>query len=173
MRLHLFLLLLPLAALALPAHAQAAVSHCVDSHGTPVFTDQPCSALQATPVQSPTTPANALPPGAPVPLARCAATPDALRQRVIDAFATRDPNQLAGLMLWHGYAHGAAAGDIRALAALVRRPLLQIRVGADDPASAGSTAIAADTLQVQTSDGGNASFVIARAAGCLWLRQTD
>jgi len=90
---------------------------------------------------------------------------------VIDAFATRDPNRLAGLMLWHGYGHGAAVGDIRALAALVRQPLLQVQVSDGDAAPADNAA--ADTLQVQTSDGGNASFAIAREAGCLWLRQAD
>lgn len=170
----LLLLLLPsLVALTTPAHAQT-VNRCLDAHGNPVFSDQPCSALQATPVQAAAASSNTLPSGAPMPLARCAATTDALRQHVIDAFATRDPNQLAGLMLWNGYGHGAAVGDIRALASLVRQPLLQVQLAGGDPASTSSTASSsADTLQVQTAGGGSASFAITHEAGCLWLRQND
>ncbi len=184
MRVFALLLLLPLCTLALPARAQDAIHRCVDAHGNPLFTDQPCASQQATPVQASPPATNAAAPGLPVPLQRCAGTAAELRQRVIDAFAARDPNQLAGLMLWRGYGHVAAVGDLRALNRLVRQPLLEIHVGgepADDPAAAGSdappaTASAAppaDELQLRT--GGeegerSARFAIARQAGCLWLR---
>ena len=178
-------LLLPLCALALPAWAQDAIHHCVDAHGNPLFTDQPCSSQQATPVRAPpASTASTATPGLPVPLQRCAGTATELRQRVIDAFAARDPNQLAGLMLWHGYGHVSAVDDLRALSRLVRQPLLEIHFGNgadDDPAVAGSgpppaastAAPPADELQLRTSgDDGerSARFAIAHQAGCLWLR---
>jgi hypothetical protein len=191
MRALALLLLLPLCALALPVRAQNPIHRCVDAHGNPLFTDQPCTTQQATPVQeasSPASAASAALPGMPVPLQRCAGTAAELRQRVIDAFATRDPNQLAGLMLWHGYGHVSAVDDIRTLAVLVRQPLLEIHYGdepADDPAAtdgsglppaAASPAPPADELQVRTGgDDGerSAHFAIARQAGCLWLRYGD
>ena len=186
MRALALLLLLPLCVLALPARAQNPIHRCVDAHGNPVFTDQPCTSQQATPVQAPppASAASVATPGLPAPLQRCAGTAAELRQRVIDAFAARDPNQLAGLMLWHGYGHVSAVDDIRALGRLVRQPLLEIHFGddpGDDPASAGSdlspvassAAPPADELQLRTSgDDGerSARFAITRQAGCLWLR---
>lgn len=188
MRANALLLLLSLCALALPALAQDAIHRCVDAHGNPLFTDQPCASLQATPVQAPPPAASVAAPGLPVPLQRCASTAAELRQRVIDAFAARDPNQLAGLMLWRGYGHVSAVGDLRALNRLVRQPLLEIHVGgdsgddpADDPATAGSSlppatasaAPPADELQLRTGGGDGergARFAITRQAGCLWLR---
>ena len=188
MRTTVMLLLLPLLALALPARAQNPIHHCVDAHGNPLFTDQPCTSQQATPVQAPAPAASIAPPGTPVPLQRCAGTAAALRQRVIDAFAARDPNRLAGLMLWHGYGHVSAVDDIRALGRLVRQPLLEIHLGdgsaedpaalggTDRPAAASSAAPPADELQLRTGgDDGerSARFAIAHQAGCLWLRYGD
>ncbi|MEW9625701.1 DUF4124 domain-containing protein [Rhodanobacter geophilus] len=173
MRPSALLLLLPLCLLARPAHAQDPIHHCVDTHGNPLFTDQPCASQQASPVQAPAPVASVATPGLPTPLQRCASTAAELRQRVIDAFAARDPNELAGLMLWHGYGHVSAVDDIRALARLVRQPLLEIHFGGDpgdDPASAdGGAAAVADELQLRTGDDG-ARFAITRQAGCLWLR---
>jgi hypothetical protein len=54
----------------------------------------------------------------------CASNVAELRQSVADAFASRDPNRLAGLMLWGGSGRNAAVADIRALGALMQRPLL-------------------------------------------------
>ena len=186
MRAIALLLLLTLLAFALPARAQNPIHHCVDAHGNPLFTDQPCASQQATPVQAPppAPAASVATPLLPVPLQRCATTASELRQRVIDAFAARDPNQLAGLMLWHGYGHVSAVDDIRALAGLVRQPLLEIHLGgdpADDPAAPGSTGLAAaapasaDELQLRTGGGDerSARFAVARQAGCLWLRYGD
>lgn len=176
MRVFAILLLILLAALAIPAQAQDAIHHCVDAHGNPVFTDQPCAAMQATPVQTPARATSAASPDMPVPLEHCAATPAGLRQRVIDAFAARDPNQLAGLMLWSGYGNRAVVGDLRALNQLVRQPLLDIHFGSDDgpatAASAPSEPANPDELRVRTN-GENGSqtarFAIIRRAGCLWL----
>jgi hypothetical protein len=176
MRTPALLLLLPLCLLAWPTHAQDPINHCVDAHGNPVFTDQPCASQHATPVQAPppAPTASVATPGLPVPLQRCASTAAELRQRVIDAFAARDPNQLAGLMLWHGYGHVSAVDDIRVLSRLVRQPLLEIHFGSeatDDPASAGSSPSPADDeLQLRTGGDDSTRFAITRQAGCLWLR---
>jgi len=74
MRALALLLLLPLCVLALPARAQNPIHHCVDAHGNPLFTDQPCTSQQATPVQAPppASAASVATPGLPAPLQRCA-----------------------------------------------------------------------------------------------------
>jgi hypothetical protein len=121
-----------------------------------------------------------------------------LRQNVINAFASRDANRLAGLMLWGGYGRGAAIADIRSLGALMKQPLLDVSPaddpapsGRDSPAPAGSstdlfgsdppatTPAAGNQLVLHTagSDGsGNPRelrFEIVHRAGCLWLRNAD
>ncbi|MBD8874089.1 DUF4124 domain-containing protein [Rhodanobacter sp. DHB23] len=167
------LLLLTLCILATAAQAQGTIHRCVDAHGNPLFTDQPCPSQQAAPAPA----ASLAPPGAPAPLQRCAATAAELRQRVVDAFAAHDPNRLAGLMLWGGYGNGSTTGDLRALAQLVRQPLLEIHFDNESadglPPPASSTVPPARALRLRTDDGGTAGFAITRQAGCLWLRQVD
>lgn len=185
MRASALLLLLSLLAVALPGQAQDAIHRCVDARGNPVFTDQPCATLQATSVQAPSTTAGASAspalPDLPMPMQSCAGTAAELRQRVIDAFALRDPNRLAGLMLWRGYGRAAVIGDIRSLGQLVRQPLLEIHFGNetddDDPDAADAAgppaAPAEDGLQLRTGGGideRSTRFAITRQAGCLWLR---
>jgi hypothetical protein len=70
--------------------------------GTRVFTDRACADLDATPAlpQGDAAPDASPLPGGPRSPQLCAATLDELRQQVVDAFAARDPNRLAGLMLW-------------------------------------------------------------------------
>jgi len=181
------LLLLP----AGTALAQGAIHRCVDANGNPVFTDRTCASLHATPVMPNAVvpaPTGSAPPGPPTTL--CAATLPALKQAVIDAFASRDPNRLAGLMLWGGYGRQAVVADIRSLGQLMRQPLLGIRVtGGDDaadddtPASTAgieraSPAATTPALVLSTSDdaGGpprQATFPVMARAGCLWLRPSD
>lgn len=182
--------LLCLAALAwaMPVQAQTEIHRCVGSNGSAVFTDQPCAALQATPVNPTAAPASNAAPAAPPVL--CAASLGQLRESVIDAFASRDANRLAGLMLWNGYGRGAAIADIRALGDLMKQPLLDVDLPGDDGAAASaasgdgdpyaeSAPSAADQLVLHTAgnDGsGNPReirFGIARQAGCLWLRYRD
>lgn len=186
---------------SLPAMAQTQIHHCIGSNGGAVFTDQPCAALQATTAQP--APASAagtsLPAAIQPPLVLCAASLGRLRQSVIDAFASRDPNRMAGLMLWVGYGRGAAIADIRSLAAAMKQPLIGVDVpGSGDtdaaqPDGAPATALpdlspfdadaagpattptpSANQLVLHT--GGNDGsahdlrFDIVRQAGCLWLR---
>lgn len=175
-----------------PAAAQTEIHRCIGANGGAVFTDQPCAALQATPVSPGALPGNVTAPLAAPPPTLCAANPGELRQSVIDAFASRDANRLAGLMLWNGYGRGAAIADIRSLAELMRQPLLDVDIpngsapaqaaSIDDPfatdappapPSAGNQLV----LHIAGNDGSGAPrelrFDIVRQAGCLWLRNAN
>lgn len=198
------LLCLMLLLRSLPAMAQTEIHHCIGSNGGAVFTDQPCAALQATPAQRmpATVASSALPEAIQPPLVLCVTSLSQLRQSVIDAFANRDPNRMAGLMLWGGYGSGAAIADIRSLAAAMKQPLVGIDLpGARDSsnpaatppssassppdpfaAEAASTTVAAPpasqlVLHTGGMDGSGAShdlhFDIVHQAGCLWLRNAD
>lgn len=158
-------LLLLLALAALPARAQSPIYHCIAADGHPVFTDQPCANLQATP--APTSSAAAEAPSLRPPAVTCAADVDQLRGAVIDAFANADANRLAGLILWGGYGEHAVVADIRALAALMRRPL----VGIDLPSDGNGSELVVSTVPEDGSEeSGQTRFAIKPRAGCLWLR---
>ncbi|KZC43073.1 UNVERIFIED_ORG: hypothetical protein RHOFW104R5_10130, partial [Rhodanobacter sp. FW104-R5] len=122
------LLRLILLACTAPAAAQAPIHRCIGANGGAVFTDQPCAALQATPVAPAARPGNAAAAAAAPPPILCAASRHELRQSVIDAFASRDANRLAGLMLWNGYGRGTAIADIHSLAGLMKQPLLDVDI---------------------------------------------
>lgn len=172
---------------AVPAAAQTPIHRCIGADGSPVFTDQPCAALQASPVTAaPGAGPNAT--SGPPPVL-CAGNIDVLRQSVVDAFARGDANRMAGLMLWDGYGHGAAIADIRSLTDAMKQPLL----GADipdqsapasslaDPFSMGippTAPMAASQLVLHLAGGDGDSlrelrFNVVRQAGCLWLRNVD
>jgi hypothetical protein len=186
----LLLLLLPAGA----AWAQGDIHRCIGADGNPIFTDQRCVDVHATPVTAPPSSASSAQPSAPqVPAATlCAASASELKQAVVDAFAARDPNRLAGLMLWGGYGDEAVVNGIRELGRLMQSPLLDIKVqpagGTADgaPAVAGSTPAPAagsatdpatdDVLVLHTaSDDGSGQphetrYVLVRRSGCLWLQ---
>ncbi|MDQ2972316.1 MAG: DUF4124 domain-containing protein, partial [Pseudomonadota bacterium] len=108
------MLCLALSASIAPVAAQTEIHRCVGVNGSAVFTDQPCAALQATPVQVAPVAVERIAASVPPPIL-CAANRAELRQSVIDAFANRDANRMAGLMLWSGYGRGAVIAQIRAL----------------------------------------------------------
>lgn len=180
MRAALALLLFLIAA---PAMAQA-IRHCVDAQGHPVFTDRPCSDVQAVPQASPQVSPQATDATAGTGIAPptlCAADFDALKQAAIEAFAARDANRLAGLMLWDGHDRRDVVADIARLAALMSHPLLAVESGAAAE-SASSTAdrdldeegVAPGDLILRTAaaDGGEETtrYTIVHRSGCLWLR---
>jgi len=170
-----------------PAAAQAPIHRCIGADGGAVFTDQPCTALRATPVDPASQDIGAPAPGGPPPVL-CATSVDELRQSVIDAFARRDSVRMGGLILWDGYGRGAAIADIRALTSLMAQPLVAVdmpapatpaSVPADDflyPAPVASAPPAPSELVLHTAgsdaDGAGSTwrFEIVRQAGCLWLR---
>lgn len=184
----LLLFLLPVGAV----WAQGDIHRCMGTNGVPVFTDRICSDVNATPVM----PAPSSSAQAPVELSQpppvlCAADVAHLKQAVIDAFAARNPNRLAGLMLWNGDGEQAVVADIRVLGRLMARPLIDVKalplapasaVSPDDPPAPSTAALPspktgqAEALLVQTEsdDGSGATqetrFEVLHQSGCLWLQ---
>jgi hypothetical protein len=168
-----------------PVAAQTAIHRCVGANGNPVFTDQPCATLDATPVmRSPTASPAA---GPPAPVMLCASNASQLKRVVIEAFAERDANRLAAVMLWGGYGTHAAVTDIRALQGIMRRPLLSLTAEpageeeGDLPVPSGSAPERAPVptmLVVNTGATGDPEgvqalrFDVIQRAGCLWLRRS-
>ena len=183
------LFLLPAAAV----WAQGDIHRCVGADGIPVFTDRVCSDINAAPVMPPAptsttaAPANLSQP----PPVLCAADMPQLKQAVVDAFAARNPNRLAGLMLWDGDGQQTVVGDIRLLSRLMVHPLIEIKAAtpassssaaSDTPASTLSMSAAPSpkpaqgemlTVQTESDDGSGATqetrFDVLHHAGCLWL----
>lgn len=194
-----FLLTLTLA--ALPAFGQDAIHRCLDSDGRPLYTDQPCAALNATVAPSTKAPppgvdATGTPPSTPAapPPVLCAGSISALRQSMLDAFGARDPNRLAGLVVWDGAGRQTVVAHIRGFADLMRRPLIDINEeggpsapAAADPLEAMPGLVTVGDPPIDRSGGGQAlvvhtsgddgsglpretRFAIVRRSGCLWLR---
>jgi len=178
--------------------AQTPIHRCIGANGGAVFSDQPCAALQATPVGTSAQPAPATATTSAPPIL-CAASVGELRQSIIAAFAKHDANRLAGLMLWEGYSQGSATADIGSLDDLTKQSLLDIGVpdtsGTDrgpatsqslggielDPfgaSAAPAPAPATSNHQLVLHTAGNDGpherrFEMVRRAGCLWLRIAD
>lgn len=152
----LFLLLLA----PLPALAQNVIHRCVGANGSPVYSDQPCSAVGATSIAPPPTSTTAAP-GAPTTGTLCAKDLGELREGLARAFATHDANRVGALVLWNGYGSNGAVESIQRLGALVKQPLLSLK--GDE--SAGLEVVTGSTGQTQ-----QAHFGLTRESGCLWLR---
>jgi len=184
---------------ALPGRSQTDIHRCIDTSGHALFTDQTCASMQATSVhpapktsEDATHVATLASTATEPPPILCAATFNELRQSVIDAFANRNANRMAGLMLWNGYGSTAAVADIRALTALMQQPLLD--AGPPDNAS---TAPSGNTdsstgdgpppdasgsggqlvLHLAGNDGSGTPrelrYGIVHRYGCLWLRNAE
>jgi hypothetical protein len=190
MRLRAFFLLLflPIAA----ARAQGDIHRCMGSNGIPVFTDRVCSDVNASPLLPPAAASSA--PASPVlaqpPPVLCASDLAQLKQAVIDAFAVRNPNRLAGLMLWNGDGQQAVVADIRVFSQLMAHPLIGVTAAGetaagDDPAGPSSASMTASSndarahgqsllVQTESGDGSGAAeqtrFEVIHHSGCLWLQ---
>ncbi|GAB2587309.1 DUF4124 domain-containing protein [Dyella jejuensis] len=189
----LLLLLWPLRA----AWAQGDIHRCMGANGIPVFTDRVCSDVNATPVMpAPTSSAAQVAADlAQPPAVLCAADLAQLKQAIIDAFAVRKPNRLAGLVLWDGDAKAGVVTDIRLFSRLMAQPLIDVKAvsssapassssasGDDDadsselsPSAASTSTAGGEAVLVQTEsdDGSGATqttrFDVVHHAGCLWL----
>lgn len=180
------LCLLALFACAPLAHAQAAqpVYRCIGAHGEPVFSGQPCGTPAPAPGADASMPNNGS-------SAVCAGSPEALRQAVAGAFATRDVNQFAGLVLWRGMDQGSARATLRSLAAWLKQPLTGIAIaraagppfadpaggppaGATTGQPAGASSVAASPptgfdISTGGGDGATRDFGLVESGGCWWL----
>lgn len=168
------------------AHAQTAqpVYHCIGVHGEPVFSGQPCGTTAPAPDAVASLPSDGF-------SVICAASPEALRQAVAGAFATRDVNRFAGLVLWRGMDQGSARATLRSLAEWLKEPLTGIAIaraagpplanaaigpppvaGTGQPASASSVAESPPTgIDISTGgvDGATRAFGLVESGGCWWL----
>ncbi|MDE2054871.1 MAG: DUF4124 domain-containing protein [Xanthomonadaceae bacterium] len=179
------LCLLALLACAPLAHAQHTqpVYRCIGAQGEPVFSGQPCG----TPAPAPGTSTSVQGTGSSV---GCAPSPEALRQAIAAAFATRDVNQLAGLILWQGMDQASARDTLRSLAAWLKQPLTGAVftraadppltnagngpapvISNGEPASASSVAAPPTGFGVSTGgvDGATRDFGLVESGGCWWL----
>lgn len=177
------LALLACVPLAYAQHAQP-VYRCIGPHGEPVFSGQPCRTPAPTPGTSTPVQGSGF-------SAACAASPEALRQAIAGAFAARDVNQLAGLILWRGMDQSSARATLHSLAAWLKQPLTGVAFmratgppfadsGAEpspgpssgEPASPSSVAaLPPSGLNVSTGgvDGTTRDFGLVESGGCWWL----
>ena len=181
------LLLFFLLLCAAPAHATG-LHRCVDAHGNPVFSDQPCAAIgsivqpQASSPQAPEAPSAGR-----LRARTCAHTADALVRGLKIAIAADDVNQLAAFYHWPGIGNAEAEAILERLghiagvpivsAELVRAPTdSPLSVNAAQPTSAAvSDAVAIELVQSRaagdtTTASVHTSFALVQYAGCWWVR---
>lgn len=168
-------------ALALwPAMASfAQINHCIGADGIHIYTDQGCNALNAYRAEE-------LPPGfefsslpepeVPVfepPGHGCARELDDLEQRLRDAIAARDHNELATLFHWPGASRYTADRVMPLLTQISRRPLHDVTIFTefddtnwrDDPV----------TVEIEQAEAGMpdsylvSRFRLLKFSGCWWM----
>jgi hypothetical protein len=165
------------------ARAQSDIHRCVGANGGVIFTDRACSDLNATPA-------------VPAPTASASASDmTQLKQAVVDAFADRNPNRLAGLMLWDGSGREAVVANIRQFTRMMAHPLVGVRASeytstappssstssGTDPSELSMSATPSPSpsqgeflsVETESDDGTDATqethFGVVRHDGCLWL----
>ena len=165
------LCLLALLACAPLAHGQ--IYRCIGAHGEPVFSGQPCG-NPAPASSSAAAPGNSFGDV-------CAASPQALRQAIGEAFTTRDVNRLAGLILWRGMDQASARSTLRSLAEWLKQPLIGVAIartagppfdGLSPATSAGAANAAMQPptgFEISTADGATRDFGVTEFGGCWWL----
>lgn len=156
------------------------VYRCIGASGEPVFSGQPCRALQLPAAGASAAAAGAVP-LAPETHGFCPADPADVRMRAAAAIEARDPNRLAALFLWGGMDGAQAHARLRELAAIVADALPGLELEGAAPAPTASTsAPPADgttaLLLRRTSDvddtpaSQEVRFPLAQRDGCWWLR---
>ena len=177
------LILVPVMLAACGTLHAASVHRCIGEHGEIAFSETRCASGRdiAGTAETDMTPTNpSAPRNAPAPRAptspTCPATPDALRDRIAEAFARRDANTLAGVMRWEGVSGGAANARMRELVDLTQQPLTGVELGGEAiEASLGDQPAPAPATLVTVRTGGLASgesereFRVTRSGGCYWL----
>lgn len=157
----------------------ATVHRCIGEHGEIAFSETRCTSgreLGSTDVDSPSSATRSAPEPRASTSAACPASPDALRDRIAEAFARRDANTLAGVMRWDGVSGGAANAEMRELVELTQRPLVGIDLGGEAlEASVAEVPVPAPATLLTVRTGGLASgesereFRVSASGGCYWL----
>ena len=135
-------LLLVLLTLSTPAAAQG-IRRCVDAQGTSIFTDRPCSEMNAVPREDPAAGPGNLDSGYRTVFQgslqggfsqrSCARQPEDLLDRVRSALESRDVNRLAGQYHWTGTGSGSGKRLMDALERIAGQPLLSAELVYPEP----------------------------------------
>jgi hypothetical protein len=174
---------LPIALATCGTLRAANVHRCIGEHGEIAFSETRCASGREIAGTTdtdlkPTTPSasRSVPEPRALTSPTCPATPDALRERIAEAFARRDANTLAGVMRWDGVSGGAANARMRELVELTQQPLTGVELGGEAiEASLGDQPAPAPATLVTVRTGGLASgesereFRVTQAGGCYWL----
>ncbi|HET6434827.1 MAG TPA: hypothetical protein VFG18_03890 [Xanthomonadaceae bacterium] len=166
-----------LAALLLLAagSACAQVRHCVTADGADVYTDKRCEELDAVPAPPPP----ALPgPGATRRRPACARTLRDLSFELQAAIDAQDVNRLAASYDWAGMSTRAGFAVLDRLAAIARRPLIDIvplYAGVDEGLLAEDPGQPPLALRLEQTLDGSATpaptvLSLRRTLGCWWVR---
>jgi hypothetical protein len=130
------LLLCCLLAWSAPAAAQG-IRRCVDAQGNSIFTDRPCSEMNAVPMEAPPAAAGNL--GGDVrggfSQRGCARRPEELLERVRAALEAHDVNRLASQYHWTGTGSGSGHRLMDELEAIAARALVSVELIYADPPS--------------------------------------
>lgn len=119
------LILLCLLAWSAPAAAQG-IRRCVDAQGMSIFTDRPCSEMNAVPMQAPPATEGNLANGFRGGFSQrgCARRPEELLERVRSALEARDVNRLASHYHWTGTGSGSGKRLMDSLERIAGQPLV-------------------------------------------------
>jgi hypothetical protein len=176
------LILVPIALAACATLHATSVHRCIGEHGEIAFSETRCASGRdiagTTDNDATTAPSTSRSPPEPraSASATCPATPDALRDRIAEAFARRDANTLAGVMRWDGVSGGAANARMRELVELTQQPLTGVDLGGeaieaslgDEPAPPSATLLTVRTGGLASGESEH-EFHVTQAGGCYWL----
>lgn len=127
--------LLALLAWAPPAAAQG-IRRCVDAQGMSIFTDRPCSEMNAVPMEAPAASAGNIGSGFRGGFTQrgCARRPEELLDRVRSALEARDVNRLASHYHWTGTGSGSGKRLMDSLERIAKQPLVSAELIYPEPA---------------------------------------
>lgn len=130
----LIAVLLGLLAWSAPAAAQG-IRRCVDAQGMSIFTDRPCSEMNAVPMQAPPSAAGNLGSGQRGGFSQrgCARRPEELLERVRAALEARDVNRLASHYHWTGTGSGSGKRLMDELEAIAGQAMVSAELVYADP----------------------------------------
>lgn len=131
----LLTVLLGLMAWSGAASAQG-IRRCVDAQGMSIFTDRPCSEMNAAPMEAPPSAQGNLATGYSGGFSQrgCARRPEELLDRVRSALEARDVNRLASQYHWTGTGSGSGKRLMDSLERIASQPLVSAELVYPEPA---------------------------------------